>query len=236
MSERSVRFAPGEWFHCYTRGVDKRQIYMDEHDAERYQMLLYTCNSTKPIHISNIRHRMRQGPTLPHVLALPRGKLLVDIAAYVLMPNHPHLLLREHDYGGISSFMQKLGTAYTMYFNQKHERTGALLSGRFKASHVPTDSYFRYLINYIHGNPAEMYEASWKKGVVKNESSLRKQLCDYPFSSLPDYQGIKRPHNAIINASAALDLLGAVPTYARLRDDAHTFYRQERDFLTELDA
>jgi REP element-mobilizing transposase RayT len=234
MSTRSVSFAPGEWFHCYTRGVDKRQIFMDEHDSDRYQVLLYACNGARPIHISNLS-QARQGPALTRLLDLDRGAQLVQIGAYCLMSNHLHLLLREIDYGGISAFMQKIGTAYTMYFNKKQKRTGALFSGRFKAIHVSSDLYFRRLVNYIHANPAELYESGWKKGIVRDVRKLERRLMAYPYSSLPDYEGVDRAHCKIIDKKAALESLTSIPSFKTLFDDALVFCRQENEALSELE-
>lgn len=208
---------------------------MDERDAERFQMLLYTCNSAKPIHISNFSHPARQGPALPQVLRLERGAPLLDIGGYCLMPNHMHVLLREHQYGGVSTFMQKVGTAYTMYFNKKYERAGALFSGRFKAVHVASDAHFRRVANYIHANPAVLYESGWKKGVVRNQEKLKQKLLAYPFSSLPDYEGAARPHSAIVNMRAVIELLDTAPSFTTLLHDAETFYRQEKKILQDLE-
>lgn len=235
MSVRPTAFAPGEFFHCFTRGVDKRQIFMDERDCERFQMLLYTCNSSRPIHISNLHHTARQGLALPHVLACKRGKQLVDIGAYSLMPNHLHLLLREIDYGGISSFMQKVGTGYTMYFNKKYKRTGALFSGKFKATHIESDAHSRRVINYIHANPAELYEPGWKNGIVRNEANLKNKLLAYPYSSLMDYEGAERPQVVLLAKDAALELVDMVPSFKALISDARAFYNYEKDVLSELE-
>ena len=235
MSVRPTAFAPGEYFHCFTRGVDKRQIFMDEKDCERFQMLLYTCNSARSIHISNLHHTARQGLALPRVLACKRGKQLVDIGAYCLMPNHLHLLLRETDYGGISAFMQKVGTGYTMYFNKKYGRTGALFSGKFKAVHIESDPHARRVINYIHANPAELYEPGWRKGIVRNEAKLRNNLLTYPYSSLIDYEGTDRPQAVLLSKDAALELVGAVPGFRALINDARAFYNHEKDLLSELE-
>lgn len=235
MGMRAVQFAPDEWYHCFTRGVDKRQIYMNERDADRFAMLLYTCNATKPIHISNLTSLPRQGPALPYVLNLERGTPLVDIGAYCLMPNHPHLLIRERDYGGVTTFMQKLLTAYTMYFNKKYERTGALFSGRFKAVHVESDPHFRRVVNYVHANPAELYEPKWKQGLVRNEERLKRNMLSFPHSSLPDYEGIERPHNRIVNIAAVMEHLYKKPSFKTLLEDARVFYHQERDTLKELE-
>ena len=239
MGMRAVNFAPDEWYHCFSRGVDKRQIFMDEKDGERFQMLLFVCNSTDPIHLSNLfalPRQSRQGRALPYVLGLKRGKPLVEIGSYCLMPNHPHLLLKEIDYGGISAFMQKIGTASTMYFNKKKGRDGALFSGRFKAIHVSSDAYLRRLVNYIHANPAELYEPGWKKGVIRSEKSLRRKLLAYPFSSLPDYEGVERPHHVIVAIKSMMEHLHSPPSFKSLLSDARVFYRQEKDVLRDLEV
>ena len=44
------------------------------------------------------------------------------------MPNHFHLLVHEKIENGISKFMQKLLTAYTMYFNKKMKGLGLCLA------------------------------------------------------------------------------------------------------------
>lgn len=53
--------------------------------------------------------------------------------------SHFYLLVTEAQEGGISKFMQTLGTAYAMYNNQKYERTGGLFEGKLKAQHVDFD-------------------------------------------------------------------------------------------------
>ena len=193
---------------------------MDEHDAERFQLLLYTSNSDTPIHISNLHSPLRQGKALPRMIERSRGNELVHIAAYALMPNHFHLLLQEVDYGGISAFMQKLGTGYTMFFNKKYNRTGALFSGKFKAVHIGADRHARRIINYIHANPAELYEAQWKEGKIKNSSLLKKRLLAYPYSSLPDYEGVQRVEKAIVDLKNGQDVLGTKPSLESMLRDA----------------
>lgn len=225
MAIRATVLAPDEWYHCFTRGVDKRTIFLDESDYERYQMLLYASNNTESLHLSSLGSR-QQGPVLIDVLNKPRGSQLVDIGAYCLMRNHPHLLLRERIPGGVSLFMQKVGTGYTMYFNKKNSRTGALFSSRFKARHVNTDQYLQRVVNYIHANPAELYESSWKEGIISDLMQLKKRLIGYQYSSLPDYEGVQRPHAAIINKSAILELVSSAPSFESLMDDAVTYYRE----------
>jgi len=148
----------------------------------------------------------------------------VDLGAYALMPNHHHLLLRELIEGGITSFMRKLGTGFTMFFNLKYERTGALFSGRFKAKHIEDDSHFQRTVHYIHSNIAELYEPRWKDGVIENENELRRNMLSYPYASLVDYEGIERIESALINKNAVLDLFEDKPDFNALLEDARAFY------------
>ncbi len=171
-------FAPGEWYHCYNRGVDKRVTFESERDFERFLQILYLSNSLERIHRSDL-----SSASTEKILTTPRGVPLVEIGAFCLMHNHFHLLLKEITEGGISIFMQKVGIAYTLYFNIKNARTGNLFNKPFKSRHVPEDRYFQHVINYLHCNPAELYEPGWKNGVVKNMKQLHRKLLAYPYSS-----------------------------------------------------
>src|SRR3989344_1060267 len=105
--ERKFSFAPGEYYHIYNRGTDKRKIFLDWRDHWRFIALLYVANSQSVIHLSD-----HEGKDPISLLDLPREKILVDIGAYCLMPNHFHLLIRETGDGNISRFMLKLQTGY----------------------------------------------------------------------------------------------------------------------------
>ena len=155
----------------------------------------------------------------------------MDIGAYDLMPNHYHFLLRERHDGGITSFMRKVGTAYTMYFNIKYGRTGALYEGAFKAKHVRTDGYFGRLLNYIHGNHAALSEPGWKAGKIKNETRLIRELTAYPYSSFTDYYGETRIESSIIDKNAVFEVIDKMSTIANIIQEARTFARQHDDEL-----
>ena len=225
---RKYPIAENEFYHVYNRGTDRRTIFLDEHDKERFVKLLYLANSEGPVVMENLENL-----SFKELVARGAEKTpLTAIGAYCLMKNHPHLVLKERSYGGISAFMQKLGTAFTMYFNKKYNRTGTLFASRFKAKHVSSDAYFRRLINYVHANPAELFEPNWKKGLVRDENRLKNELLAYRFSSLPDYEGPERPEAAILTMNAVLDVLDSRPSFQTLLEDARLFYRQE-DTLEE---
>ena len=120
-----------------------------------------------------------------------KRKLLVEILAWCLMPNHYHLLLRQRKENGIVLFMQKLGTGYTNYFNQKYHRVGPLFQGKFKAILVENDNYLTHLSRYIHLNPIELIDPDQKKSRIKNWTKAKKFLEKYRYSSYLDYIGKK---------------------------------------------
>ncbi len=190
---RRMTFAVEEWYHCFNRGVDKRNLFDNEYDANRFLMLLYLANDTAPVNLFSIRR-----PRIGEVIQDDRRTPIVAIGGYCLMPNHYHLLLKEVKEGGITSFMRKIGTAYTMYFNSKHERVGHLFTGPFRSRHVADDRYFQKVLQYIHCNPAELYESGWKEGKVRGMQSLERKLLEYPYSSLQSYA--RKSTNPILSA------------------------------------
>lgn len=222
---RNLSFAPGEWYHCFSRGVDKRTIYLNRKDYQRFLMLLYACNDEFPMHISTLEH-LSHGEAYETVFERKREKLLVDIGAYALMPNHYHILLKEREEGGITSFMRRLNTAHAMYFNAKYQRTGALFSGRFKAIHVATDPYLKRVVNYIHGNPAELFEKDFKSGMISERKLLEKRIKTYEFTSLCDYENGARPEAGILSISAIEECLETRPSFHGVQDDFNTFYTE----------
>src|ERR1035437_7774815 len=123
---RTTIFATGEFYHVYNRGTDKRKIFMSKIDYSRFIALLYLCNNT-----DRLTSTFRNGRGLTSPFEEERGETLVNICAHCLMPNHFHLILHEKAIGGVSRFMHKLTTAYTMYFNTLHDRDGSLFQGTF---------------------------------------------------------------------------------------------------------
>lgn len=193
---RSFSFAPGEFYHIYNRGTEKRDIFTSHADYGRFLALLYFANQTDAADLK------LQGSTLSETIEERAGIPLVEIAAYCLMPNHFHLLIRELEEGGISKFMQKLTTGYTMYFNKRHERSGSLFQGKFKATHVSDDRYLRYLISYIHLNPVKLIEPKWKETRIADKERAERYLEAYASSSYLDYLGKERPERMILSREA----------------------------------
>jgi putative transposase len=175
---------PGEWYHCYNRGVDKRTTFSSRQDYERFMVGMYAANSVATLHASDLWRSSFSEIFSNEAVHKKRGETLIDIGAFALMSNHFHILIREKEEGGMSRFMQKLTTGYTMFYNKKHGRSGALFAGAFKSRHVSDDAYLKQVVSYIHLNPAEKVEPLWKEG-RGNKARVEQYVTSYPYSSLP---------------------------------------------------
>ncbi|MEK7635141.1 MAG: transposase [Patescibacteria group bacterium] len=188
---REFKFAPEEYYHIYNRGTDKREIFTNEKDYERFIQSLYLFNSEERIVLKMISKKDR--------FSYEREETLVDIGAYCLMSNHFHLLVRAKNDEGVSSFMKKLQTSYSMYFNKKYERNGSLFQGPFKAEHVGRDEYLKYLFAYIHLNPIKIIDPEWKENGIADMSESKNYLNLYKHSSYIDYLVGGRQEANILN-------------------------------------
>jgi putative transposase len=115
---------PDAFYHVTSRGNERKAVFKSFRDREKF--LSYLESATK-----------RYGAVI-HV--------------YCLMDNHYHLFI-ETPAGNLSQIMQHINGAYTAYFNKKHERSGHLFHGRYKAILVEADEYAKELSRYIHLNP-----------------------------------------------------------------------------------
>jgi len=158
------------------RGVGKRPLFDDDQDKDVFANRLARC--------------IQETGT--------------SIFAWVLMPNHLHLLTRT-DGESLSRLMQKLLTGHAVYYNKRHDRVGHLSQNRFKSILVQAEEYLLSLVRYIHLNPLTA-------GIVKFPDSLE----SYRWSG---HRGIIHPRALPwMNRSEVLDYfsedgLHGVPAY-----------------------
>ena len=216
---RKTPFVEKNYYHVYSRGVEKRKIFMNTRDYERFMVLLYAMNQDAPFVIGNFLRDKQK--SLKDIFTEKREKTLVSILGYCLMPNHFHLILNEHTEGGISKFMGKLLTAYSMYFNTKYERSGPLFTHPFRSEHIDNEPQFMWIFSYLHLNPLSIFEGKWKENGIKNKKGAEEFLKNYKYSSYQDFLGNTRPESAIIDFSM-------VPKY--IKDMELDFKTQEKIF------
>lgn len=196
---RKDPFVNGEYYHLYNRGVDKRIIFKTSSDYERFLMLLYISNTLESLRLDNILSSGRK--KFKDIFSIDRGNPLISIGVWCLMPNHFHLIVRQEADGGISKFMKKIGTGYSMYFNKKYKRQGALFGGVFKSKLAESDDrYLLHLFGYIHLNPLETQFPNWEKNIGKSKKDMANFLESYRYSSYSEYRGKKRLESSILRA------------------------------------
>ena len=220
--ERKFSFTENEYYHIYNRGTDKREIFAISDDYKRFVKILYLCNSVNPIKLRDIPKE--------EIFSYEREETIVNIGAYCLMPNHFHLLIRAKNDSGLSSFMEKVQTSHSMYFNKRYGRNGSLFQGPFKAEHVSRDEYLKYLFAYIHLNPIKLIDSDWKEEGIKNFDKAEKFLSSYKHSSYRDYLGENRLENSILDTAV-------FPEYFKSSNQFKTFinfWLDFKDFKEEL--
>lgn len=191
MALRKTALVPGEIYHIYNRGVDKRDIFMDDEDRMRFIHDLYEFNDINPVLNLGLSLKNKSNEVgLPYINKSKKENL-IEILAFCMMDNHFHLMIRSISENGITEFMRKLGTGYTNYFNKKYERNGALFQGKFKSVHIENDSHLMYLPIYIHFNPLDFEFHEWRKRNIKNFKKAIEFLDGYRWSSYMDYTGSK---------------------------------------------
>jgi REP element-mobilizing transposase RayT len=124
MPRKSRIDAPGALHHVMVRGIERRSIFLDDVDRDRFL----------------------------ERLALVLDATGASSLAWALIPNHFHLLLKTGR-DPLATVMRRLLTGYAVSFNRRHRRTGHLFQNRYKSILCQEDVYLKELVRYIHLNP-----------------------------------------------------------------------------------
>jgi len=205
------KIVSGNIYHILNRGVDKRKIFLDDEDHLRFIHDLFEFNDVNPI--NNNFYRFQYNASARRYIEKPRPrKLLVEILAFCLMPNHYHLLLRPCFDDGLRKFVSRLNMGYAHYFNQKYKRSGALFEGRYKLVPIIDESHFVHIPYYIHLNPLDFIAPKWRERKIENYKKAFKFLKNYRWSSYLDYIGHKN-FPSITSRKFLLEIFGGSEEY-----------------------
>ena len=116
----------GAIWHVWSRGVDKRDIFLTDDDRVRYLGGLATV--------------------------VTRWEW--SCLGYCLMDNHIHLLV-ETPKPTLALGMGQLHGDYARQFNRRYRRTGHLFQGRYGAKRMRTDQQLLTVVRYLAANPVE---------------------------------------------------------------------------------
>ena len=162
------------FYHIYNRGVEKRNIFLDDQDYRIFLNYLKIYLSPRNIIIEEMKNdynltEEEKTEKIIEISHLNNFNNKIELICFILMDNHFHFLLRQKECNDIEMFMRSLITKYVKYFNFKYQRVGPLFQGRYKGILIEKEEYFLYLSRYIHINV--------------------KDLTSYPRSSYPAYLG-----------------------------------------------
>lgn len=207
---RKIKLVTEEIYHIYNRGTDKRNIFTDRNDLERFFRSMSVFNSkelTGSLYEQNFKQEKE------------KRRPLVNFIAYNLLPNHFHFILEQVEENGISKFMKRLLGGYSWYFNNKYKRSGSLFQGPFKANHIDSNEYLLHASVYVNLNDkqkhslgdsvAKLGKSSWeeymnpkesasdickKKDIVLEQFNSRNDYKKFAFSSLEDIKFNKQKY------------------------------------------
>jgi hypothetical protein len=219
MGNRKTVFEIGGWYHCYNRSIENRVSFVDYQDYQRFLELLYLANDENPLRRNDLGIQRFE-----EAFTFPRGERLVALGAFSLLGDRFHLALKEVVEGGITTFMRKVGTAYTLYFNSRYTRSGNLFLKPFR-SHEVSRPTLPQLIHYVHSAPATLYEPQWQANHVVDPQFLEERLVAYPYSSLRAYSGSRGVSNAILDP----EILSATP-----KSSLTTLLKDARRYASDL--
>ena len=221
-----------EIFHLLNRGVDGRDIFLDNSDRAHFVHYLYAFNDAAPA-----IHAPRPMPDIPDFVSRDsrpdlRSRIcdrdtLVDLHGWCIMKNHYHLLLSERTENGITKFLRKLNIGYAKSFNEKYKRVGTLFQGRTKKIHIERDAQSLYILHYLHLNPLDYLPGAtdWRvrsHGSIASARGALAHLNDYRWSSYLDYTG-KKNFPSILTKDFFTDLHGNyADSLARYLHDAQS--------------
>lgn len=168
------------FYHAYNRGVEKRNIFLDEQDYKVFLSYLRLYLTPKDDSVMLIKKRAdlsedQKNDKISKLMGLKNYFNKIELLCYVLMPNHFHLVIRQKNKGDMEDFMRSFITKYSKYFNKKYDRVGPLFQGRYNAVLITNERYLMHLGRYIHLNPQEIVSIN------------KKNLLSYTWSSYSSY-------------------------------------------------
>lgn len=200
-----------KFYHLRNEGIERRIIFSSKEDFDRFEAYLYLLNAVESQRAANffVGGRERE------IFTSARGENLIAIGAYSFLPQEFHILATPLVENGIGKFMQKLQTAYTMYFNKKYQRSGRLFHSAYRAEDLDSDEKLKRAFAFVHLNPARLFDDRWDDAAGADLMLHARRAIEYRYSSAGEYQSGKY---VITNPSS-------YPQYIRRARDANANYQ-----------
>lgn len=220
-SQRKTVLANEQIYHVFNRGVERRTIFTNKREYDRaLETLKYYQYQNPPVRFSRffVSDPKNKDKILSQINS--DNNKLVEIISFCLMPNHFHLLLKQIAENGISIFLANFTNSYTKYFNTKHQRSGSLVQGPFKAVYIESDEQLIHVSRYMHLNPVASFtiqeqgllnykwsslrgylnleESFCSKGIILNQFKSVDQYKDFVFDQISYAKELEKIKHLII--------------------------------------
>ncbi|MCF7888201.1 MAG: transposase [Candidatus Omnitrophica bacterium] len=174
-------------YHVFSRSIAEYKIFLEKfHFLRMKNLLKYYAQLNPPLRFSYfLRMENKKNKRAKEIYEkLETNKQRVNIVAYCIMPTHIHLIIKQLEEKGISSFINDVFNSYTRFFNIKHKRRGPLWDKRFQHVLVESDEQLLHLTRYIHLNPVTAYltdkPESWDFSSYREYISCEKdKICQF---------------------------------------------------------
>jgi putative transposase len=190
MSRLPRLYIPGMPQLILQRGNNRNAVFTDDADFHQYRQ--------------HLREAAREAGVALH--------------AYVLMPDHAHLLVTAPTEAAAGNMMQRLGRRYVRWFNDRHFRSGTLWEGRYRSTVLAPDYWLLPASRYIELNPV-------RNVLVASPEHYRWSSCRHHLGLEPDplisdhalYWGLgntpfdrQAAYRALLDAGSASDELDSL--------------------------
>lgn len=151
MARQRREWNPHLCYHIVSRGNRRDALFLDERDFKMFLLILSKTHQTYAYHI----------------------------AAFCLMTNHYHLLLKS-PLTSISTVMAVINKRYATYYNNRYRLTGHVFEERFFSESIITGQGVLEVSRYIHMNPVVAHMVTAPEEYEWSSYSLYRKIKKYP--------------------------------------------------------
>ncbi len=149
------------YYHVYHSGNNGNNIFIDHEDYRTFLKYLY-------IYTSDPSKSILKYPDTPKRLYLRNLFNQVFIVAFILMPDHFHLILKQKTEKDVPTLLKQMVNAYITYFNKKYNKKGTVFNGRYKSTLIESEYLLTQMVRFVHLNSPDFKTYEWSSYVTND--------------------------------------------------------------------
>ena len=201
MPQRTTPLINGELYHVYNHISHHRYPFNQPALlSHARQALEYYCTGRPNVSFSTYLKVSEQQRQLLQS-NLTKHQSSIQLICYCIMPNHYHLLVKQLEGSGIANVVAKFQSSLSHHHNLTRHTNGPLFNGRYKATHIATDTQLVHVFLYIILNP-------YTAGLINSLAKLK----TYP--GLPN--NIFQPYSSSNSACCPTSVISLFPSIDKL--------------------